>query len=336
MQRVARSGTAYGNPTLEAPRGRPRGRYARWGYRGPGRDFSISVPLCAACSQADPTTNSLKLEIRGHERILTYIALAALAGFVLALIVHNWAIAGGVIGGWMIVGYVASLPLRPLRQRRDAAERIAGQVKRAIEEAVEARKQEVEGEIRQEQEKRLTDLQNLRKLTGYQFEEVVSQVLRRMGYTAHRTRGSADGGVDIEAVTRDNERVVVQCKNHESAVGPSVIRDLYGVVIHSKAAKGILVSTGTFSDAARDFASHKPVELVSGTEFLEWVKQYGIQDLPSVTNSALSSSPTRAPVPTGEDAAPLVVTCLTCGARNRVNPPSRRKEAVCGRCRSAL
>jgi hypothetical protein len=95
-------------------------------------------------------------------------------------------------------------------------------------------------------------------LDGYSFEQATAEVLRKHQFTALVTRGSGDGGVDIQ-VTRNGLRGVVQCKAHINCVGPSVVRDLYGVIHHSGAAFGIVVSRGGFTRGAADFARDKPI-----------------------------------------------------------------------------
>jgi len=69
-------------------------------------------------------------------------------------------------------------------------------------------------------------------LDGYSFEQATAEVLRKHQFTALVTRVSGDGGIDIE-VTRNGLQGVVQCKAHINCVGPSVVRDLYGVIHHS-------------------------------------------------------------------------------------------------------
>lgn len=93
---------------------------------------------------------------------------------------------------------------------------------------------------------------------GYAFEQATAEVLRKHQFTAMVTRGSGDGGIDIE-VTRNGLRGVVQCKAHVACVGPHVVRDLYGVIHHCGAAFGIIVSRGGFSKNAIDFARNKPI-----------------------------------------------------------------------------
>lgn len=68
----------------------------------------------------------------------------------------------------------------------------------------------------------------------------------------------------------------MQCKKYGGAVGPSYVRDLYGVVQHLGATKGILVTTSRFSIEAQAFAQGKPLELI-GRDGLEMLlRKHGL------------------------------------------------------------
>jgi restriction endonuclease Mrr len=95
-------------------------------------------------------------------------------------------------------------------------------------------------------------------LNGYQFERETAEVLKRYEFSPRLTPGSGDGGVDIE-VTRNGLKGVVQCKAHVTSAGPSVVRDLYGVIHHRRADFGIVVSRGGFTRGADEFARDKPI-----------------------------------------------------------------------------
>jgi HJR/Mrr/RecB family endonuclease len=96
------------------------------------------------------------------------------------------------------------------------------------------------------------------RLNGYEFERETAEILKRYQFNPRLTGGSADGGIDIE-VTRGRWKGVVQCKAHVACVGPHIVRDLYGVIHHSGANFGIIVSRGGFSRGAIDFARDKPI-----------------------------------------------------------------------------
>jgi HJR/Mrr/RecB family endonuclease len=95
-------------------------------------------------------------------------------------------------------------------------------------------------------------------LNGYEFERQTAEVLKQHQFNPIVTRGSADGGVDIE-VTRHGQKGVVQCKAHVACVGPHTVRDLYGVIHHSNSGFGIIVSRGGFTKGAVEFAANKPI-----------------------------------------------------------------------------
>jgi hypothetical protein len=95
-------------------------------------------------------------------------------------------------------------------------------------------------------------------LDGYAFEQATAEVLRKHQFAAMVTRGSGDGGIDIN-VSRNGLNGVVQCKAHVNCVGPSVVRDLYGVIHHCGAVFGIIVSRGGFTQGAINFARDKPI-----------------------------------------------------------------------------
>jgi hypothetical protein len=121
------------------------------------------------------------------------------------------------------------------------------------------------------------------------------QLLERMGYQARLTKASRDGGIDIEAFDPQPIRggkIVVQCKKYSNVVGVPYVRDLWGVVQHEGATKGILITTSHFSPDARTFAYGKPIELIERSALEALLRQYG---LASTEMQQLSL-----PVPTAE------------------------------------
>ena len=104
-------------------------------------------------------------------------------------------------------------------------------------------------------------------LDGYSFERATAEVLNKHQFNARVTRGSADGGVDIE-VRRTDRKGVVQCKAHVACVGPHVVRDLYGVIHHSGANFGIIVSRGGFTRGAVEFAKDKPIYFLDTSDLI--------------------------------------------------------------------
>jgi hypothetical protein len=116
-------------------------------------------------------------------------------------------------------------------------------------------------------------ISNLQKLSPQKFEELVAFIFEKMGYET-KLRGNAnanDGGVDIEA-RRENEFIVIQCKRYAEAVSISQVRDLYGTTVAEGADKGVLVTTGTFSQPSQEWARGRHIELAGPNKIAEWME----------------------------------------------------------------
>ncbi|WP_434641181.1 FtsK/SpoIIIE domain-containing protein [Thermoanaerobacterium thermosaccharolyticum] len=74
---------------------------------------------------------------------------------------------------------------------------------------------------------------------------------------------------------------MVQCKRFQNTVSSSIVRDLYGVLTHLRANKGILITTGTISSEARTFAEGKPLELIDGEKLLKLLRKYSVLEINS-------------------------------------------------------
>lgn len=117
----------------------------------------------------------------------------------------------------------------------------------------------------------------LKDKSGLAFEEKCLCLLRAMGFHARTTKRTGDGGIDIVATSTQPllaGQYVVQCKNWSNPVGEPVIRDLYGAVMGTRANKGILIISSTFTEPAKDFAQGKQLELIDGEELERLYRMY--------------------------------------------------------------
>ena len=69
-------------------------------------------------------------------------------------------------------------------------------------------------------------------------------------------------------------KVVIQAKRYKHTVGVSAVRDLYGTMQNEGATKGILVTTSGYGKSSFEFASYKPLELLSGTNLLYLLSEH--------------------------------------------------------------
>lgn len=115
--------------------------------------------------------------------------------------------------------------------------------------------------------KRKKDKDYWNQLTGAQFEQAVANLLRQVGFGAEVSRQGGDGGIDI-VLSKGSRRIAVQCKRYSKAVGPHVIRDLWGTMNHRGFNEGCIVTTTGFTKGVKDFALGRKIYLIDLNDIL--------------------------------------------------------------------
>jgi restriction system protein len=115
----------------------------------------------------------------------------------------------------------------------------------------------------------------LTEIEWKRFEVVTKEFLKMTGYEAHETNVGADGGVDIRVTKPAVEgfKGIVQCKAWNTyKVGVKPVRELFGIMAAEQVKCGMLITSGSFTSEAEDFAVGK-ITLVSGAKFLELIRK---------------------------------------------------------------
>lgn len=122
---------------------------------------------------------------------------------------------------------------------------------------------------------------DLFKVTARQFEEVIADLLKDMGMDVELTPQTRDGGADIFAyMDTDLGKLLclVEAKQYRETrpVGVSLVRGLYGTVVHQQASKGMLVTTSRFTKDAQTFQQkHEYIlSLKDYSDVLSWILKY--------------------------------------------------------------
>ena len=120
------------------------------------------------------------------------------------------------------------------------------------------------------------------------FERLIVNLLLEMGYggtaaDAGRALGrSGDDGVDgvIDQDALGLDRVYVQAKRYKQGnnIGSGSIRDFFGSLDRHKAAKGLFVTTSTFSPSAKETAEllSKRIVLIDGQQLTALMIRYNV------------------------------------------------------------
>lgn len=123
----------------------------------------------------------------------------------------------------------------------------------------------------------------LLNLDPYAFERLAQRLLRECGFSdVQVTKRSGDGGIDgtgklrIQGIFSFN--VAFQCKRYKGQVGAGAIRDFRGS-LGTNIEKGVLITTGAFTKAAKEEASSEGkrlIDLMDGEELINKLAEYGI------------------------------------------------------------
>lgn len=110
-----------------------------------------------------------------------------------------------------------------------------------------------------------------------EFEMLVGESFRLQGFQVVETGGGgADGGVDLvlsKPAQNGHEKFLVQCKQWRAyKVGVDVVRELYGVMAARGAAGGFVVTSGRYTDEAKQFAEGRNVKLIDGPQLHRMIR----------------------------------------------------------------
>jgi len=116
-----------------------------------------------------------------------------------------------------------------------------------------------------------------REAKGYPLEHFVAHLLEAMGYKTRVTPVGTDAGIDIIAHKDDlgfePPIIKVQVKSTEGGVGDPIVSALYGKVENGEF--GLLVTLGTFTAQAKNFARNKSnLRLIDGDELVDLIFEY--------------------------------------------------------------
>ncbi len=129
-------------------------------------------------------------------------------------------------------------------------------------------------------------LERVLKATPKFFEHLVIDLLVSMGYGGSRTDAAqvvgraGDGGIDgtIKEDKLGLDVVYIQAKRWENTVGRKEIQSFVGSLDGERAAKGVFITTSTFSAEARDYVckTSKKVVLIDGAELAQLMMDHGV------------------------------------------------------------
>lgn len=102
-------------------------------------------------------------------------------------------------------------------------------------------------------------------MSGIEYEKYVASRLLRRGFKkAEVTPGSGDFGADIVGKDKHGKKVCIQCKKYQGSVGVSAVQEVIAATRYYKCEYGMVVTTSTFTPAAKKMAAQTGVILEEG------------------------------------------------------------------------
>lgn len=158
---------------------------------------------------------------------------------------------------------------------------------------------------------RQKSIESIRSLEWKQFEELLGEAFRRLGYSVKENASAGpDGGIDL-TIKQNGNVYLVQCKQWRVfKVGVKVVREMLGLVTAHGAQGTIIVTSGMFTQEAKAFAQGKPIDLIEGHQLVGMIDS--VRREPAITASDTLVQTRSAGVPTMQ---PIVSArqCPRCG-----------------------
>lgn len=97
-----------------------------------------------------------------------------------------------------------------------------------------------------------------------------------------KTEQESEDGVDIRIFDYSGEiqrksEAIVQCKAWDSyKVGVKIVRELFGAMTSEEIERGMVITSGEFTEEAKLFAEEKRMVLLSGYRFLQQPREFPV------------------------------------------------------------
>lgn len=108
----------------------------------------------------------------------------------------------------------------------------------------------------------------LKRLEWRRFEELCAAYFESLGFRTGLA-GAGGGGISLYAQGADSASIIVQCRPWSAyRVGIKPVRALRGAMTSGNVAEGVLVTSGKFTQEARDFAGKEKISLIDGADLI--------------------------------------------------------------------
>ncbi|MFQ9978638.1 restriction endonuclease [Clostridium cadaveris] len=116
-------------------------------------------------------------------------------------------------------------------------------------------------------------MEDIDKMTGYDFEDKLKELFKKIGFNAIVTKKSGDQGADL-ILTKSGERIAVQAKRYSGNVSNSAVQEIVAAKLYYRCQKTMIVTNSYFTDAAINLAKVNEVQLIDRNNLHELIRLY--------------------------------------------------------------
>jgi restriction system protein len=152
-------------------------------------------------------------------------------------------------------------------------------------------------------------------MDGATFEEFLSTLFRRLGYSVENTRYRGDYGADLVVVKR-GLKTAVQAKRWSKRIGVKAVQEAVASAGYYKCHRALVVANRDFTKQARVLARANNVELWDRDALVSKLLALRGEAVPSAPAVAKNAAPTPTPAgvtPTPTNGEADHAHCVTCG-----------------------
>ncbi|MED0958288.1 restriction endonuclease [Bacillus paramycoides] len=114
----------------------------------------------------------------------------------------------------------------------------------------------------------MSDINEIDRMDGYQFETYLVSLFERLGYVSNVTQSSGDFGADL-ILYAENRKIVVQVKRYTGTVGVSSVQEIASAKAYYDAHEAWVVTNSSFSKPAYQLANANDVLLLDRMELIK-------------------------------------------------------------------
>lgn len=109
-------------------------------------------------------------------------------------------------------------------------------------------------------------------MDGYEFEDFVSKIFKKMGYVTQVTKSSGDQGIDVLAI-KDNIKIAIQAKCYSGNVGNHAVMEAVAGMKFYDADKCMVITNSMFTKSAKELANINKVILWDRNKLIQKLEE---------------------------------------------------------------